>query len=498
MTAQPSTPEVARFRDLIANRLGLGFDESKLGSLARLLAGRSMGNCPAYLDQLAAAPLDQLAALAPDLTVTETYFYRYADQIRAYAEVALPERLHALAGARPLRILSAGCASGEEPYSLAIAARECAGVAPGHLALTAIDLNPAMLAKAARAHYTHWSLREMPADLTRRWFRAEGQAFVLSDAIRRMVHFENRNLADPGADFWHPGSYDIIFCRNVLMYFTAPQMEAAVERLAAALAPGGYLFLGHAETLRGLSNEFHLCHTHGTFYYQRKPDLAPALPSTTPPAVAAPHWHAAMPLTDTSWIGAIERAAQRIHLLADGAPDAPAAGAHPAPAPNLERARAYLHNERYDRTLEQIGALASEHAGDPDVLLLKAVSLSQSGALEQAEAVCRQLLALDELSAGAHYVLGLCREERGDAAGASGHYQSASYLDPEFAMARLHAGLLARRQGKIDAARHDLAQAQLLLKREDAARLLLFGGGFKREALMALCRAELAALGDFA
>ena len=499
MTAQPSTYEVARFRDLIANRLGLGFDESKLGSLAKLLAGRCMGDCPAYLDRLAAAPLDQLAALAPELTVTETYFYRYADQIRAYAEVALPERLQMTGGARALRILSAGCASGEEPYSLAIAARECAGVAPGQLALSAIDLNPAMLAKAARAHYTHWSLREMPSELKRRWFRAEGDTFVLSDAIRRMVHFENRNLADADADFWRPESYDIIFCRNVLMYFTAPQMEAAVERLAVALAPGGYLFLGHAETLRGLSNEFHLCHTHGTFYYRRKPQLTAAQPSYMPPTVAAPLWHAALPLHDTSWIGAIERAAQRIHVLADGAPDAPAgASERPAPAPNLERARAYLHSERYDRTLEQIGALASEHAGDPDVLLLKAVSLSQSGALEQAEAACRQLLALDELSAGAHYVLGLCREESGDAAGAFGHYQSASYLDPEFAMARLHAGLLARRQGKSDAARHDLAQALLLLKREDAARLLLFGGGFKREALMALCRAELAALGDFA
>jgi chemotaxis protein methyltransferase CheR len=495
MTAQPSGHEVLRFREVIAKRLGLDFDESKLGNLAKLLASRCQGDCNAYLDHLAAAPLEQLAALAPELTVTETYFFRYQDQITAFAEVALPERLQASEGLRPIRILSAGCASGDEPYSLAIAARERAGLTPSQVELSALDINPVMLAKAARAHYTHWSLREFPAELKQRWFRSEADGFVLSDAIRRMVRFENRNLVDSDPAFWRPESYDIIFCRNVLMYFTAQQMQAAVERITAALVPGGYLFLGHAETLRGLSSDFHLCHTHGTFYYRRKPELA-ASPSYLPPTVAAPQWHAGAALNDTSWIDAISRAAQRIHVLADGAPGTPQQAVYGAGGPDLERARAYLHSERYDRTLEQIGSLGSEHAGDPDVLLLKAVSLSQSGALAQAEAACRQLLALDELNAGAHYVLGLCREEGGDAHGAFGHYQSASYLDPEFAMARLHAGLLARRHGKRDAARHDLAQALLLLKREDPARLLLFGGGFKREALMALCRAELTALGE--
>ncbi len=495
MNAQPSAREVAQFRDLIATRLGLHFDESKLVNLAKLLALHAKGDCGAFLTYLADATLAQLAALAPELTVTETFFFRYVDQINAFAEVALPACVQAHDGARAVRILSAGCASGEEPFSLAIASRERAGVTESQVELTALDINPVMLAKAARAHYTHWSLRDFPPELKQRWFRSEGDSFVLSDSIRRMVRFENRNLADSDPAFWQLESFDIIFCRNVLMYFTPQQMQAAVERIAGALAPGGYLFLGHAETLRGLSNDFHLCHTHGTFYYRRKPHLS-APPSYTPPAAVAPHWRPGEVLGDTGWIAAIADASQRIDVLAARAPPA-ASSAPAASAPDLQRARAYLHSERYDRTLEQIGALAFEHAGDPDVLLLKAVSLSQSGALAAAEAACHQLLALDELSAGAHYVLALCREEGGDTAGAFSHYQSASYLDPEFAMPRLQAGLLARRQGRPDAARHDLAQALLLLKREDAARLLLFGGGFKREALMALCRAELTALGDY-
>ncbi|MDC8758557.1 hypothetical protein OIK44_13325, partial [Janthinobacterium sp. hw3] len=196
------------------------------------------------------------------------------------------------------------------------------------------------------------------------------------------------------------------------------------------------------------------------------------------------------------WVDAIDRAARRIDVLASGGAAAGPAAPAAAAGPDLRRAREHLHHERYAQTLEQLGGLPLEHADDPDVLLLKAVSLSHSGALAEAEAVCRRLLAQDELNAGAHYVLALCREGAGDVAGALGHNQSAAYLDPEFAMPRLHIGLLARRQGEREAARRDLAQALLLLQKEDPARLLLFGGGFKREALIALCRAELAAFGE--
>lgn len=475
MTAQPSMAEVARFRELIAQRLGLDVDESKLGNLAKLLASHCKDNCSGYLGQLPHAPMDQLAKLAVELTVTETYFYRHIDQISAFVEVALRACLQASNGSRPVRILSAGCASGDEAYSLAIAARERAGVAPGMVAIDAIDINPLMLAKAARGHYTTWSLREFPAELKQRWFKPDGDGFTLSDSIRAMVHFWHRNLADSDPAFWHPDAYDIVFCRNVLMYFTPAHMEAAVARIATALTPGGYLFLGHAETLRGVSNDFHLCHTHATFYYQRKTDNEPAPPQ---PWVAAPPSRRVSALDDTAWVDAIEQAARRIDVLAGAAPAASS-------------------QTRYDHTLAQLGGMAAGPAGDTEALLLDAVTLSQSGALAEARSACQRLLALDELNAGAHYVLGLCCESAHDVGGALGHYQSACYLDPGFAMPRVHAGLLARRQGDAAAARHDLDQAQHLLKREDGARLLLFGGGFKREALIALCRAELAALGAY-
>lgn len=501
MMPLPSLSEVARFRALIANLLGLHFDESKLGNLAKVLHHRVTmqdGEYKQYLDHLGMAdsPVEELYGLAGELTITETYFVRNADQFSAFIEVALPDRLAACGGTQNVRVLSAGCASGEEPYSLAIMAREHFPQALHRIAVTAMDVNPAMLEKAARARYSNWSLRDCPAELKARWFKPEGGSFVLDESIRRTVRFEQRNLAQDAPDFWQPSSFDIVFCRNVLMYFTTEQAQAAVQRIARALVPGGYLFLGHAETLRGLSNDFHLCHTNGTFYYQRKEHVSDTEVSTP---VQSPRWQPIAMASDTAWIAAIQHATDRIHALASPLTDNTIlmrdAAATPS-APNLHHALESLHNERFDQTLEQLGALPSEQAQDPDVLLLKAISLSHSGALAAAEITCRELLEHDELNAGAYYVLALCREGVGDVQGAFEHDQTAAYLDPGFAMPRLHIGLLARRQGDHALARRDFTQALLLLQKEDVSRLLLFGGGFKREALISLCRAELATLGE--
>ena len=495
MSVEPSPAQVAQFRDLIADRLGLQFDEAKLGTLARVLAAHGGKDKAAYLAALAAEaePSEALHRLAADLTVTETYFYRNIEQIQAFADVAMPACLQARAG-QPVRVLSAGCASGEEPYSLAIAARETAGLGAGSVQIRAIDANPAALAKAAAARYSAWSLREMGPAMLARWFARDGGVYALNEGVRRAVRFERRNLAREDAELWLPDSYDIVFCRNVLMYFSPAQAQAAVERIAGAMAPGGYLFLGHAETLRGLSQDFHLCHTHATFYYRRKLPAGETAAATFSP----PQWNCApiRPVLpdDPAWADVIARASQRIDTLAGRAPQAGSRPAAPA-QPDLDHALSCLHKEQFEQSLALIEKLPQQHADDPDVLLLKAISLSQSGALAAAQEVCRQLLARDEFHAGAHYVLALCREEGGDYPAALAHYRSAAYLDPVFALARLHIGVLERRMAELEAARRDLSQALSLLQHEDPARLLLFGGGFPRNALIDLCRAELAALG---
>jgi chemotaxis protein methyltransferase CheR len=162
---------------------------------------------------------------------------------------------------------------------------------------------------------------------------------------------------------------------------------------------------------------------------------------------------------------------------------------------DLARAMELLRCERYRDALALIDALPLEAARDPEVLLLRAVLLTHGGNLRDAEQACRQLLDVDELHSGAHYVMALCQEGLGDRKRAAEHDQLAIHLDAGFAMPHLHLGLLAKREGEHAVVQRELGRALALLQGEEPSRLLLFGGGFGRAALVALCRAELAARG---
>jgi chemotaxis protein methyltransferase CheR len=494
--------DVERFRAVVERRLGLQFDEAKSGLLEEVLRRRLASvdrSCATYLEQLELEPSKELRELARELTVGETYFFRNNDQFRALAEVCLPSRMAARASQRKLRMLSAGCASGEEAYTLSILAQQAKGLS-WDVSILAVDVNPAVLEKAQRARFSQWALRETPADVEHRWFRADGRESVLDDAVRALVSFEERNLVEDDPRLWRPETYDVVFCRNVIMYFTPEKAQAVIDRIARSLMPGGYLFLGHAETLRGLSGHFHLRHTNDTFYYQRRDNLDDHSAESPYPSALAPFAATTSPAiapegADT-WVETIRRASERIDALTmPRAAATEASRAAPSQRPDLGAALDLLEKERYAEALDRVSALPSAAASDPDVLLLRAVLLTHRGQLEEAEDACERLLAIDELNAGAHYALALCREAKGDRQGALDHDQVAIYLDASFAMPRLHLGLVARKRGDLEMARRELGQALVLLQREDAARLLLFGGGFGRESLLALCRAELASSG---
>jgi chemotaxis protein methyltransferase CheR len=479
-----------------------------------------------YLDRLEGPDIiAELQALALELTVPETYFFRHMEQFRAFAEISLPEAQATRGAAAKLCLLSVGCASGEEPYSLAMLVRE--GAEHGwNVAIHAFDINSAMLAKAARGFYTAWALRETPAESQQRWFRRVGKEFELDQSIRAAVTFQEVNLAQENAELWPAGKYDVIFCRNVLMYFTPQSAQALVARLTRSLRTGGHLFLGSAETLRGLSNDFHLRHTHGAFYYQRKCQKSDergerceatlgdiSQDNSAQHALVRPAAPVPAPAWTKNWLETIQGASDRIEtLIGRSTPKSTLpGGGGPAPLPGgggpaaekqiaaqMPLVMELLKKERFSDALDLLKCLPVESEQDPDVQLLRAALLTHGGDLNAAETVCAQLLNQDELNAGAHYLLALCRESAGDRQGALSHYRSAIYLDPGFAMPRLHLGLMARRDGEREVATRELGQALVLLNREDASRLLLFGGGFGREALIALCRAELNSAGGVA
>lgn len=489
-------PELDRFREAIASRLGLWFDDAKAPLLTEVLSRRAAASSTQAHDYLqlleSREPLrSEVRELARELTVPETYFFRHADQFRAFGEVALPERLEARATSKVINVLSAGCSTGEEPYSLAIQMRQHQA-AGWQLSVLGVDLNAASLEKAMRGRYSEWSLRDTPPSL-RLHFTPEGRDLVLNPRIRASVRFEQHNLVTADATFWLPQHYDVVFCRNVLMYFTQEQARSVVDRLAESLVPGGFLFLGHAETLRDLSHDFQLLHSHDTFYYQRKGRIFRPLaePRPLPPPEPAalrqtdPHWPSA-------WLDTVARSSERIRALTEGLlPDEKVTSSTGGSSPVHLKALELLKAERFSQALEVLNGC---DAGDAQTLLLRAVLLTHSGSLNEAQQACGQLLALEQHNAGAQYLLGLCADGLGQLDEAVEHYQLAASLYPAFAMPRLHLGLLARRAGDRRTARSELEQALVLLQTEQSAQLLLYGGGFSQDSLVALCRAQIATL----
>jgi len=454
--------ELARLRRLVGARLGLHLHEVNdvaLGVALERCADAGAGGIGGFLERLASpSRARELEALAAELTVGETYFFREADQLRAFGDLARAEP-----GLE--RVLSAGCASGEEAYSLAM-------VTPDRpsLAIVGIDVHAAAIARARRGWYAEWALRQTPAGERARWFRQDGRGWMLDPTIRGRASFEVRNLADDAPDLWRTAVFDVVFLRNVIMYFSREQAAALVARVARALRPGGHLFLGHAESLRDLSDEFALHSSHGTFYYRRRSRtvMAPraaerSLPSLPPP----PH-------------GLV--------------PPAPPAPSPPAATPGgLEQALALLRQERFAEALDVVTELPSTVRRDHDVELLRAVLLTQQARLAEAGALCEALLAADERDPAAHYLLALLHEQAGELDAAVAEDRAAARFDPAFAMPHLHLGLLARRAGDRRLAQRALAEALRLLDGEDRTRLELFGGGFGREALRELCRSQLSA-----
>jgi len=505
-----SRGELERLRLAVGEQLGFALADDRLEQLVHAARTRQaalgLDGPGAYAEHLRSLDQqdDEVSRLAELLTVTETFFYRDVAQINALVEAVLPQR--EARGGRRLRILSAGCASGEEPYSLAIALREALpDVDARDIQILGIDVNRAMLAKAAGARYTPWSLRSTPDAIRARYFRRADREMALDESVTRMVTFRAHNLAESDPLFFRALACDVIFCRNVVMYFTPEAARGVVGRLTEALLPAGFLFLGHAETLRWLPHDYQLCHTHGTFYYQRRDGHA-APPLETLPVSAARERDVppAVVADASSWFDAITQATRRVTELTSHPSPPPPAGRASDASPSVLREPRHralgsvlelMRRERFAEARGLLETLPPDESLHPDALLLSAVLFTNEGRIAEAERACESLLRMDELHAGAHYLAALCREQAGDDVGAAAHDRIAVHLEPTFAMPHLHAGLLAKRQGDGLVARRELGQALILLEREDSSHLVLFGGGFSRDALAALCRAGLAKLG---
>jgi chemotaxis protein methyltransferase CheR len=239
-------------RDILLAARGFDLDSYKDRCLKRRIAvrvrARGLADADAYVELLRRDEAE-LDALLAALTIHVSQFFRNPSMFAELEARVLPELLErARAEGRPLRLWSVGCASGEEPYSLALLLDGLAP--PGSQAdILGTDVSAAILERARAGLYEPQRLAEVPPAVRARYFEPQGRDLRLAEPIRRMVRFERHNVLT--APEFPPA--DLIICRNVMIYFSAPEQEKILARFAAALSPGGFLVLGKAEMLLGAS-----------------------------------------------------------------------------------------------------------------------------------------------------------------------------------------------------------------------------------------------------
>ncbi|APR85747.1 Chemotaxis protein methyltransferase CheR [Minicystis rosea] len=502
--------QLAEVRRLVAEHAGLEIPDERVGELAEIVRhGRGALGIEAYLKRLALGEggRRELMRIAVALAVHETYFFRDRAQLDVLVDRVLPTiaRAH---GRRRLRVLSAGASTGAEAYTIAILLRERRPDLAHAIEIVGIDLSPTAIEAARRGRYPAWALRETAPEIARRYFRTRGRQHEICDDVRASVSFEVRNLVEPDPAFWAPASFDVILCRNVIMYLSRGPAQALVTRMERALAPGGSLFLGHAETLRAFDTGLALVCDGDAFRYQKPSPSEPAVAPRAPlPELVAPRISARGALLDLHE----PMLASRVSLFEPPEPHIVATSPLlELPEPRVELPEPQLEpHEPLVELPEPLLDLPSPvreppaprpvievvEDAEPEDLIRRAVALVERGDLGRAEEACALAQGVDDLDPIPHYLRALCRERAGDLDGAARHAIAASYLDPTFALPCLHLARIARRAGDLRSAQRELRRALMLLAEEDEARLGLLGGGLDRRALLRLCSAELCSVG---
>ena len=473
----PSMSETSRsiVGELVRLRAGLWFPANRQHDLdvgiQRAMRRLGTGEQSAYLARLRAdaAVLDDLIA---ELTVGETYFFRDPAQFDLLRTEVLPEIRRLRGAGHSIRMWSAGCATGEEAYSLAILAEE-EGLA-AQVAILATDITRTALARAREASYGDWSLRGRSREFVDRYFQRRGNRVVIAPRFRRAVEFKYLNLAFDAYPSFLTGTWgmDLVLCRNVLIYLDARSVGDVAKRLYASLAAGGWLITGPSDPLLADHAPFAVTATPAGVIY-RKPADSPAFAS------AAPKVDPVAAIVEPEPPGAADLAASP-PAAGPGEP-ATASGAEP-----VSRARVAAADGDWHRVVALTEAATGAEAG-----ILRARALAGLGRGEAAERVAREAAAryptFTELAfLHAILLMGLDRDGEAEAA-----MRRALYLDRSLAAAHFALGAVLRRLGRRQAAARAYRNARDLARARPADEIVPLSDGEPAGRLAEAAAAQL-------
>ncbi len=501
-----------RFGRLVQERYGLHFPENRRADLERgvrqAFAASTCTDMNEYYQLLLNSDNSavHLVRLANALTISETHFFRDAGQIDALYHHVLPQIIKRRQEVRILRIWSAGCASGEEPYTIAMLLRELLpNVDEWTIMILGTDVNTEALNRARQAVYSEWAFREKRAkEWRKRYFRRRGNRYELVEDVKRMVTFSQLNLVEDVYPSYESNTtlMDVILCRNVMIYFTEPVSRQIVGRFYDCLTMGGWLVVGHAEHSLSIYRQFRMHNFPNAILYQRDdtsvekrsfpsffPDAAPkqspGMPSSSsmPVAPTAPQAEPALSSVPSRSVAAtsIQPDAEGDHVYID------ALGrlGHVDP---VERARELLCYGRSEEAQTLLTELVHAGSKDAQAYALLGQAHANLGEWDQAARWCRQAIRADKLNLDAYYILALVLQHQEALDEAIDMMRKVVYIDRHNVLGHFGLADLYRSQGQIAQALKSLDNARRLLNgRSDEEVIARSGGitvGSLREAII--------------
>ncbi len=480
-----------RFSRLVGDFFGLHFPENRRTDLEQgIKQAFASSTCRDLADyyQLLLDPDNgplHRQRLVNALTIGESHFFRNANQFDVLYQHVLPEIIQRRRSLRTLRVWSAGCSEGQEPYSIAMLLRDLLpDVDEWAITILATDINTESLDRARRAVYSDWAFREQRAKLwLPRYFRAASNRHELLPEVRRMVTFAQLNLVEDHYPSYQTNTMfmDLILCRNVTIYFAPSTTRQVVGRFYEALVDEGWLVVGHSEHSLATYSQFQALSYPNAILYRRtgKPTILPEdwdwLPAT-PSSAGAPSLR--MPACadvapDTSGNGASP--------FKSGSPAIPAT--EPVPEVTLERAAELVEYGYLDQARDVLHKLIEKSSRRPEAAALLGQTYANQGMWREGETWCRQAIRENNLLMEPYYTLALILQHQGQLDGAIEMMKKVVYLDRN--SIRGHYGLadLYHRSGLLRQALKSLDNAQHALSGHSNSEVIPESGGITVERL---------------
>jgi len=491
--------EFSLFRDWIHKTSGIFLEESKMDSLRISLVTRATRfGYTDYRDyfRLLSSDEEEFKELMNLVTINETSFFRFPAQFDAFRDRIIPEILDGRPkGNDRFRVWSAGCSTGEEPYTIAMTLLESTLEPLGYnCEVTGTDVSTQALDRARKAVYPDRAFTNLAPGIMQRWFEPSGDGHRPVKRVRDLCGFHYHNLVREPYPLALMSNWDVIFCRNVTIYFRIESTRRVVDTFFDALNPGGYLFIGHSETLTSVSDRFEPVEIGGVFLY-RKPNTRRVF--TFDDIVARRQGRSTTPARPGS--AAEKRAADAARpprpvrlprVTTPAPPEKPAPGAENAEQ-LVALAHARLESAMAAEALEFAQRALALDPSSLDAQVVVAFAHADLGHLDQAKEQAVSALKMNPLAAPARYILGVIHQQQGDIDEALEEFKRTLYVDRDFVLAHFALANIYRQQGKTTDACREYENTLRALYAKPEGSWTAFLGGFRSDLLAKTCERSL-------